>query len=179
MFTWLVLCSGQTVRFLGPTFTTIQSSTRCLWLIAYPWYDCTANLISGSMLTGHKVILMWCQRDVMQTTCHPTGLADFCSWDCSRVASGMSVWFDDSRWWPRDVFQSNVDSTVLYGICCPKFVFYETVVWLYYSSYYCLKEAVLFATVTIPVYWKRPTDWPVTVAEMSVTEQMVLSYVQH
>ena len=85
MCIWLVPRSGQTTRLLGPTFTTSQNVIRSSWLIAFLWYDSIASLLSGFMLMGHRILLMWCQGDVMQTTYHSVGLADLRSWDCSRV----------------------------------------------------------------------------------------------
>ena len=55
------------------------------WLIAFLWYDSTASLLGGFMLMGHRILLMWCQGDVLQTTYHSVGLADLRSWDSSRV----------------------------------------------------------------------------------------------
>ena len=91
MCIWLVPRSGLTARLLGPTFTTSQNVIRSSWLIAFLWYDSTASLLSDFMLMGHRILLMWCQGDVMQTTNHSVGLEDLRSWDCSRVSGQWHV----------------------------------------------------------------------------------------
>ena len=121
MFTWLVPCSGLTARPLDPTKRYKVFVANRISLIRM-------SLLNGFMLTWRKILLMWRQEDVLQTTCHPADLAVLRSCDCSRV-NGMSVWFDGSWWWPRCVFLSNVVSMVLYGICCPKFSSHAVVVW--------------------------------------------------
>ena len=76
------------------------------------------------------------------------------------MGNGILVWFDGSWWCRRGVLQSNVVSTVLYGICRPKFSSYGVAVWLLFQLLTPPKSCVLVDSVEISINETDPTDWP-------------------